>query len=112
MPAASKVTASFNIETFQREGSLFLVVQGELDLATADRLDDELERAAAADAATIVVDLDHVDFIDSSGLQVLIKHACDQERRERIRLTEGSPQAQRLFEITGARKRLPFLSRQ
>jgi anti-anti-sigma factor len=105
------VTASFNIETFEREGSLFLVVQGELDLATADRLDDKLERAVAADAAAIVVDLDRVDFIDSSGLQVLIKHACDQER-ERIRLTEGSPQAQRLFEITGARDRLPFLSRQ
>ncbi len=106
------MTASFNIETFERDRSLFLVVAGELDLSTAGRLDDELERAAATDAATIVVDLDHVDFIDSSGLQVLIKHACDEERGERIRLTQGSPQAQRLFQITGARDRLPFVSRE
>ncbi len=106
---ASKVTASFNIETFQRDVSLFIVVEGELDLSTASRLDEELARAKASDVATIVVDLDRVDFIDSSGLQVLIKHAYDQEQRKRICLTKGSPQAQRLFQITGALDRLPFV---
>jgi anti-sigma B factor antagonist len=109
---ASKVTASFNIETFERHGSLFLVVEGELDLSTAGRLDEELARAEASDVATIVVDLDRVDFIDSSGLQVLIKHAYDQKQRKRICLTKGSPQAQRLFQITGALDRLPFVPRQ
>jgi anti-sigma B factor antagonist len=104
------VTTSFNVETLERDGSLIVVVEGELDLSTAHWLDDALVRAGAADAATIVVDLARVDFIDSSGLAVLIKHACREKHRNRIRLTKGSPQVQRLFQITGALDRLPFAS--
>jgi anti-sigma B factor antagonist len=106
----SNVTPSFNIETFERDRSLVLVVEGELDLSTAPWLDDELARAAAGNAATIVIDLDYVDFIDSSGLQVLIKHGCREKHHNRIRLTKGSLQARRLFQITGALDHLPFVS--
>jgi anti-sigma B factor antagonist len=102
------VTTSFNIEIVERDGSLVLVLEGEIDMSTAPLLDDGLARAEATDSATIVVDLVHVDFIDSSGLHVLIKHACSEDNRERIRLTKGSPAVQRLFEISGAVDYLPF----
>jgi anti-sigma B factor antagonist len=104
------VTTAFNIELVERESSLVLVLEGEIDMSTAPLLDDELARAEATDAPTIVVDLVHVEFIDSSGLHVLIKHACSDQNRERIRLTKGSPAVQRLFEITGAVEYLPFES--
>ena len=91
----------------ERDNSLVLVVEGELDISTAPYLDEALTQAHATDARTIVVDLDHVDFIDSSALHVLIKHACTEQR---VRLTKGSPQAQRLFELARALNRWPFSS--
>lgn len=44
----------------------------------------------------------------STGLHVVIKHAGEQDCRPRVLLTKGSPQVQRLFELTGALDYLPF----
>ncbi|HTX10056.1 MAG TPA: STAS domain-containing protein [Solirubrobacteraceae bacterium] len=96
------------IETVGRDGSLVLVVEGELDITTSHLLDEALTRALDTDALSIVVDLHAVSFIDSTGLHVLIRHT--QESRPRVRLTKGSPQVQRLFELTGALDYLPFVS--
>ncbi len=106
----SKVTTSFEIEIVERDTSLILVVKGEVDLSTVPVLDTELARAAATDAETILVDLVHVDFMDSSGLHVLTKHACSDGNCNRVHLTRGSPQVQRLFELSGALDHLPFVA--
>jgi anti-sigma B factor antagonist len=104
------MTAGLTIETSERDGALVLAVRGELDIATADQLDQALARALDTDAATIEVDIDGVGFIDSTGLHVLMRHAATTGSRPRLRLTGGSPQARRLFQITGAVDILPFLS--
>jgi anti-sigma B factor antagonist len=96
------------IEIVGRDGSLVLVVEGELDISTSHLLDEALARALDTDALSIVVDLRGVSFMDSTGLHVLIRHT--QESRPRILLTESSPQVQRLFELTGALGYLPFVS--
>jgi anti-sigma B factor antagonist len=98
------------IDAVERGGSLVLVVEGELDIVTSHSLDEALECARSTDAARIVVDLRAVSFIDSTGLHVLIKHAATEERCPRIRLTKGSAQVQRLFELSGASEHLPFVS--
>lgn len=99
-----------HIEVVERDRSLILRVEGELDIATAPSLDTQLERAQMLDVTTIVVDLDEVGFIDSSGLEVLIRHAAlSSSDGGRLRLTKGSAQAQRLFELTGTSDRLPFI---
>jgi anti-anti-sigma factor len=95
------------IETVERGGPLVLVVEGELDITTSHLLDEALAQALGTDASEIVVDLLAVSFIDSTGLHVLIRHA--EESHGRLRLTKGSPQAQRLFELSGALDYLPFV---
>jgi anti-anti-sigma factor len=100
----------FSIESVRRERSLVLIVEGEVDLATAPLLDDELARATATRAETIVIDLRRVSFLDSSGLHVLIKHAGSNERPPRVQLTKGSSQVQRIFELAGLLDYLPFAS--
>jgi anti-anti-sigma factor len=98
------------IDVVECDGSLTLRVEGEIDIATAPLLEEELERAQGSDAETIVVDLDQVDFIDSTGLHVLIRHsALSSQNGGRLRLTEGSKQVQRLFRLTGTMDHLPFL---
>ena len=106
MPCTADIPLKIDIE--ERDGSLVLAVEGELDIVTSPVLDDALERARATDAETIVVDLLGISFIDSTGLHVLIKHVRAEDGRPRIRLRNGSPQAQRLFELSGTREYLPL----
>lgn len=99
---------TLSIDSVHREGALVLVVDGELDIATAHLLDEALARAQSTDAPRIIVDLVGVRFMDSMGLHVVLKHAGEQECRPRVLLTRGSRQVQRLFELTGALDHLPF----
>ncbi len=99
-----------HIDVVESDTSLILKVEGDLDLATAPLLNEHLERAAGSDATTIVVDLDEVTFIDSSGLHVLVRQfAGSRSNGGRIRLTKGSEQVQQLFRLTGVLDRLPFV---
>jgi anti-anti-sigma factor len=96
----------FIIERTQRgDRELILALKGELDLTTAPALDDELTRAEATNVPAIVVDLAQLDFIDSSGLRVLLRHASSDQR---VRVTRGSPQVQRILEISGVVDYLRF----
>lgn len=51
-----------------------LLLAGELDAATVPQLELALDQAADAGAEQIVVDLERLTFIDSTGLQALV--AC------------------------------------
>ncbi len=54
-----------------------VVVEGEIDLGNAARLEEALERAAGADAGrTVVVDLSATEYIDSSGFRMLHRAAA------------------------------------
>ena len=61
------------VRQFDRGGVPGLSVAGEVDMATAPRLRDALVQLAAEHpAATAVIDLDGVSFLDSLGLGVLV----------------------------------------
>ena len=48
-------------------------VIGELDLASSPALEQELERGAASRAVVVIVDLRKLEFMDSTGLSVLVR---------------------------------------
>ena len=101
----------FDIDIVERDGAVYVAVEGELDLATAPQLDDKLIQAEAMVAPLIVIDLARVEFMDSTALQVLLKaEARSQHNGRRLRLATPSPQVQRLFEVAGVRERLPILA--
>jgi anti-sigma B factor antagonist len=79
-------------------------VRGEIDLATADRL----TRAPAGCEQTgrLVLDLNEVGFIDSSGLRVVMMAARDFESRLGVLFVPGSS-VERLFEIAQVVDRIP-----
>jgi anti-anti-sigma factor len=107
---AKHLATPLRIDAVERDGALVLVVEGELDIVTSSLLDEALARARSTGAARIVVDLLAVSFIDSTGLHVLIKHVQLDESCPRIRLTKGSPQVQRVLELSGAVEFLPFVA--
>lgn len=58
------------------EDGLVLRVRGELDLHTVPELRDALN-AAKADYLAVMLDLSEVDFMDSTGLSLLIRGITD-----------------------------------
>ncbi|MGI8571848.1 MAG: STAS domain-containing protein [Solirubrobacteraceae bacterium] len=98
----------FDIEIVEHDHTLVLKVRGELDLATAPLLKERLEQAEAAAATNVVIDLDQVEFMDSTGLHVLLARFIQNHNGTRYSLTHGSPQVRRLFEVAGVIDRLPF----
>jgi anti-anti-sigma factor len=94
----------------ERNGAVHTVsLFGELDLATAEDVELELRRAEATDAASIVLDLSGLTFIDSTGVRlVLSAHARSRADASRLALLQGPAAVQRVFEICGVRDQLPF----
>ena len=98
------MTASFVVDAETSEdGIQELLVRGELDHATVPELERPLARAIDAGVTAILVNLTDCDFIDSTGLGLLM------DARERVadgngrRFTVCCPHAQvrRLLELTG-----------
>lgn len=83
-----------------------LLVRGEIDLASAHGLERELRKAPSS-ARRIVVDLGGLEFIDSTGVHVLIdaQQRAENSGHELV-LIHVPAQAQRLFTLTGLAARL------
>jgi anti-sigma B factor antagonist len=60
------------VERTSNEGVELLSVEGELDIATAPRLISVMNGAVQEALRSLVVDLSEVDFMDSTGLALLI----------------------------------------
>jgi len=93
----------------ERQGSTHVVaVVGELDVATAQRVEDELRTVEATDVEQVTVDLAGLTFVDSSGVH-LIARAEERCRTtaKRLGLRPGPPLIQRVFALAGA-DTLPF----
>ena len=92
-----------------REGDAHVIeLIGELDLDGAPRLEEEFKRVEASDVASIVVDLGQLEFIDSTGIRLLVM-AADRSPEGRLTLLRGPRQVHRVFEITDLADRLPFV---
>ena len=87
----------------ENENETVVKVVGELDLATAPRLREALVDLSKKGARRVTVDLADMEFIDSTGLSVLM--AAWKRMRENggdLALQSPSASAMKVFEITGA----------
>jgi anti-anti-sigma factor len=89
------------IEAHDHDGLAHVVLTGELDLSTIDRLEQELGRVEGAGPAVVALDLSRLTFLDSSGLRVIVS-ADQRARRENRRfvVVRGPDTVQRVFSIT------------
>jgi anti-anti-sigma factor len=61
-----------SIATVTSDGVCTLTLEGELDLASAPRLNFVIEKALESNVSRLVLDLAAVTFIDSSGLDAFV----------------------------------------
>ena len=77
---------------------------GELDLYNAPQVRDALQRASADGAQMVVVDLSEVEFIDSTGLGILIEARTKLANRSAFLLAGPGLETRRALEISGLDK--------
>ena len=96
--------------TSERQGKTYVVrAEGEVDLGGAGPLDEEMRRVEATDVETIVLDLSELEFMDCSGIRLLLdlqRRSTDDGRR--LRMIRGAGQVDRLVKLTGVDETLPF----
>jgi anti-anti-sigma factor len=101
------VQSHFRVEVRNADATTVISVSGELDLASSPALEEELERVSQSDAQLVVIDLRNLEFMDSTGLSVLVRaHQRAEENGRRLGLVNGSQQVQRLLTLTGVAERL------
>ena len=89
------------VERTSRDGVELLLVEGELDIATAPRLISVLNRAVQEALRSLVVDLSEVDFMDSTGLALLINANRRLTRRSKgFAVVCPAGPLRRVFEVT------------
>jgi anti-sigma B factor antagonist len=97
----------FRVEVANKGEAAVISVSGELDLASSPALEEELERASNSGTSLVVVDLRELEFMDSTGLSVLVRaHQRAAQNGQRFGLVNGSQQVQRLLSLTGVADRL------
>jgi anti-anti-sigma factor len=104
--------ANLDFETTRNGTVAVIAPTGELDLSGAALLEDELGRLAAEpELSAVVLDLRRLEFMDSSGLRLVV--LADMRAREagrRFSLIKGSETVHRVFEITRMSERLDFVT--
>jgi anti-sigma B factor antagonist len=84
-------------------------LSGEVDLATCPQLRDVLAGLIDGGIYHLVVDLEQVSFLDSSGIGVLMgAHRRIREHGGSLRLTAPSAHVRRVLELTGVTTVLPI----
>ena len=89
------------VETKQGQGLVRLVLRGELDLSTVDKVESELATLEAGDERLVVLDLTGLTFLDSTGLRLMV--TADQRAQKdgrRFVIVKGPETVQRVFSIT------------
>jgi anti-anti-sigma factor len=99
----------FQVEVSSEGPKAVLLLKGELDVSSSAALEDELQRVNGA--SVVVLDLTELEFIDSTGLGVLVKtHQRMRDEGDQLAIVEGAGQVKRLLELTGLDQQLRLIS--
>lgn len=96
------------------DGVRVIAVRGELDLSTASNLETPLEDAIAAGDASVLIDLTDCEFIDSTGIALIVRawqrldDSADGNGSGRVVICSANDQVRRVLEITGLELSIPI----
>jgi anti-sigma B factor antagonist len=85
----------------ENDRNITLTVEGELELQSINELRERILRLAETTAKDIAVDLSKVDYIDSTGIALLISLQRRQvQKGNSLKITSVSPRIQSLLQLT------------
>jgi anti-sigma B factor antagonist len=89
------------------DGVRVVAIRGELDLGSAPGLEPALEEAVAAGDASVLIDLSDCEFIDSTGIALIVRAwqridtTAEGNGAGRLVICSDNTQVRRVLEITG-----------
>jgi anti-anti-sigma factor len=87
-----------------------IALSGEVDMSAVEGIEGAISATVPSEGAVLVLDLRDVDFLDSSGLRVVLR--IDREQREagkRLVVVRGGRRVARVLELTGAERQLEMV---
>jgi anti-anti-sigma factor len=97
------------VQVEPKGNELVVRASGELDIASAKRLEDALEQAINSDASAVVLDLGGLSFIDSTGLRVLLLAAkLSATNRTPLRMVGAREPIREVIDVSGLEHSLPL----
>lgn len=91
-----------NVEKKLENGALLIVLEGELDTLSSPDFEEMLE-PLLAEARSLTLDFEKLDYISSAGLRVLLaaEQAMEEKGAERVRVVNLNSTVRNIFDITG-----------
>jgi anti-sigma B factor antagonist len=94
-----------SLETRHEDGNTIIEVGGEIDVYTAPRLRDKITELVGEGHYNLVIDMEKVDFLDSTGLGVLVGGLKKVRAHDgSMRLICNQERLLKIFRITGLAK--------
>lgn len=94
-----------SLETRHEDGRTIIEVGGEIDVYTAPRLRDKITELVGEGSYNLVIDMQKVDFLDSTGLGVLVGGMKKVRAHDgSMRLICNQERLLKIFRITGLAK--------
>jgi anti-sigma B factor antagonist len=107
---SSSPQSALEIDSELHADTARLTPVGELDIATAPQLEQEVRSLLARPVREVVIDLSRLTFIDSSALRLfIVLNERSSSEGWSLALIRPTGQVRSVFEITGAEESLPFI---
>ena len=101
----------FGVEVSRDRDTALITVRGELDLASGPALESELGNISPTETQLVIIDLRELDFMDSTGLSIIVRaHQRLADDGCELSLVRGTPQVQRLLDLTGITARVRLIA--
>jgi anti-sigma B factor antagonist len=93
---------NIKIEINEKNNGKLVFVEGEIDAYTAPALREKIVPLTEKEGLNVTIDLSGVNYMDSTGLGVLIgAYKSSQKYGSFLKITGLTERVERLFEITG-----------
>lgn len=91
-----------NLEKKLENGALFVALEGELDTLSSPGFEAELE-PLLAQADSVTVDFEKLEYISSAGLRVLLaaEQAMEEKGAAQVKVVNMNDTIRNIFSITG-----------
>lgn len=98
---------SFRIDVRPERERVVVSPEGDVDLATVDRIAGQLDELAGSGFRAVVLDLRGVTFMDSTGVSLLVRQSARTDLD--VQIVDGEEPVSRLIDLTGVREVLRFV---
>jgi anti-sigma B factor antagonist len=100
----------FTVVAERDGGTSCLRLMGEFDLACSEQFHQHLRDLLRSRPEAVIVDLSGLDFIDSSGLRMVVEaESLCRESGLEYGVIAGTGQARRVFDLTGMNEIVPVI---